>query len=288
MARQEAQAEREAPAFNEEQTRQLGAVHPGARRRPASCPSGDDLRDRTATSPRAASCSGSTAPRATPSAAAAARCPRASTRPTLERRDRPRRSTRRCSPARRTCRCSATTSSRPEEKRDIIALRPETLQGRQGPGRLRPRPARPGARGPGDLPGRHGGAGLRDAVDCGEVMTVDQAPARRRRAPSRFDVDDPRLTRFDLVREGARRDGVEIVHYEPRFPVPGHQGGEAGRAHDRAAVPAHRRWPRPRSWSSTSGGRGSTSRATSCDKYYTPLLGLTLGLALLALGVRRS
>ena len=36
-----------------------------------------------------------------------------------------------------------------------------------------------------------------------------------------FDVDDPTLTRFDIVREGARRDGVEIVHYEPRFPVPG-------------------------------------------------------------------
>ena len=27
--------------------------------------------------------------------------------------------------------------------------------------------------------------------------------------------------RFELVREGARRDGVEIVHYAPRFPVPG-------------------------------------------------------------------
>src|SRR5215813_9731442 len=36
-----------------------------------------------------------------------------------------------------------------------------------------------------------------------------------------FDPNDPELTRFDLVREGARRDGVEIVHYEQRFPVPG-------------------------------------------------------------------
>jgi ubiquinol-cytochrome c reductase iron-sulfur subunit len=36
-----------------------------------------------------------------------------------------------------------------------------------------------------------------------------------------IDLEDPRLTRFDLVREGARRDGVEIVHYVPRFPVPG-------------------------------------------------------------------
>ena len=32
---------------------------------------------------------------------------------------------------------------------------------------------------------------------------------------------DPEMTRFDLVREGARRDGVEIVHYAPNFPEPG-------------------------------------------------------------------
>jgi len=36
-----------------------------------------------------------------------------------------------------------------------------------------------------------------------------------------FDVDEATLTRFDLLREGARRDGVEIVHYVPRFPVRG-------------------------------------------------------------------
>lgn len=36
-----------------------------------------------------------------------------------------------------------------------------------------------------------------------------------------FDVEDPTLTRFDIVREGARRDGVEIVHYAPKFPVAG-------------------------------------------------------------------
>jgi ubiquinol-cytochrome c reductase iron-sulfur subunit len=27
-----------------------------------------------------------------------------------------------------------------------------------------------------------------------------------------LDIDDPRLSRFEIVREGARRDGVEIVH----------------------------------------------------------------------------
>ena len=41
------------------------------------------------------------------------------------------------------------------------------------------------------------------------------------------------MTRFDLVREGARRDGVEIVHYEPRFPVPGTRGKSASSARSR-------------------------------------------------------
>ena len=52
---------------------------------------------------------------------------------------------------------------------------------------------------------------------------VAAARPARRSAPDveDFDVDDPSLTRFDLVREGARRDGVEIVHYEPAVPGPG-------------------------------------------------------------------
>src|SRR5215204_3304765 len=36
-----------------------------------------------------------------------------------------------------------------------------------------------------------------------------------------FDPENSELTRFDLVREGARRDGVQIVHYAPKFPIPG-------------------------------------------------------------------
>ncbi len=54
------------------------------------------------------------------------------------------------------------------------------------------------------------GAGGHGAADRGAADPADD-----------FDADDPTLTRFDIVREGARRDGVEIVHYEPRFPVPG-------------------------------------------------------------------
>jgi quinol---cytochrome c reductase iron-sulfur subunit len=99
-----------------------------------------------------------------------------------------------------------------------------------------------------------------------------------------FDVDDPTLTRFDLVREGARRDGVEIVHYEPRFPVP-------GTAREKRIVRmisflftlagllglgfliAYIWWP----WHYQAG--------FNAGKLYTPVLGLTMGLMLACVGV---
>ncbi|HEY2795504.1 MAG TPA: (2Fe-2S)-binding protein, partial [Micromonosporaceae bacterium] len=99
-----------------------------------------------------------------------------------------------------------------------------------------------------------------------------------------FDVDDPTLTRFDLVREGARRDGVEIVHYEPRFPVPGTArekrivrtiaflftlAGILGLCF----VAAYGWWP----WSYEAGFHA--------NKLYTPILGLSMGLMLLCVGV---
>ncbi len=98
-----------------------------------------------------------------------------------------------------------------------------------------------------------------------------------------FDPSDPRLSRFDLVKEGARRDGVEIVHYAPRFPVPGTRSekrvertiaffflltGAAATAFVVAFV-----WP---DWQ-YHGGSGWTA-------WFTPALGLTLGLALFGLG----
>jgi len=99
-----------------------------------------------------------------------------------------------------------------------------------------------------------------------------------------IDLDDPALTRFDLVREGARRDGVEIVHYEPRFPVPGTPTerrvertialllGLAGLA-GLAFTVVFAVWPY------------TYELGKSINKLYTPLLGLTLGLALLLLGL---
>ncbi len=99
-----------------------------------------------------------------------------------------------------------------------------------------------------------------------------------------FDVDDETLTRFDLVREGARRDGVEIVHYEPRFPV---RGTKAEKRIERSIallltlsgllglgfVVAFIWWPQ----------RYEPGNVAS--KYYTPLLGLGLGGALFLLGL---
>jgi ubiquinol-cytochrome c reductase iron-sulfur subunit len=100
--------------------------------------------------------------------------------------------------------------------------------------------------------------------------------------PGELDVIDPRLTRFEVVREGARRDGVEIVHFEPRFP-PGSRperrvvgtiafllllSGAAGVGFGVAYV-----WP----WDWQGG-------AIPHSNYYTPILGVTLALSLAGLG----
>jgi ubiquinol-cytochrome c reductase iron-sulfur subunit len=112
-----------------------------------------------------------------------------------------------------------------------------------------------------------------------EVPGKELVPAGE---PGELDVSDPRLARFDLVREGARRDGIEIVHYEPRWP-PGSRAerrversiaflfllsGAAGTAFVVAYI-----WP----WDYVAG-------ATPDHPLYTPVLGATLGLSLFALG----
>ncbi|TCB97860.1 Rieske (2Fe-2S) protein [Micromonospora zingiberis] len=96
------------------------------------------------------------------------------------------------------------------------------------------------------------------------------------------DVNDPRLSRFDIVREGARRDDIEIVHYEPQV-VPGSKAERrlvrtvaamfllTGLAAT-AFLVVYIWWP----WQYEMGRGG--------DKFYTPLLGITLGIALLSVG----
>ena len=106
-------------------------------------------------------------------------------------------------------------------------------------------------------------------------------PARTRRGTT-----TPEPTRFELVKEGARRDGVEIVHYAPRFPVPGTR--------------AERRIERTVALCFLLSGLGAIGfvavyafghfeyrPGSGPDKFFTPALGLTLGLALLgvALGI---
>jgi ubiquinol-cytochrome c reductase iron-sulfur subunit len=97
------------------------------------------------------------------------------------------------------------------------------------------------------------------------------------------DVNDPRLSRFDIVKEGARRDDIEIVTYESQFT------GTNSKAEKRvvrsisllfllsgaaalAFLGFYIWWP----WRFQLGH--------TLGDYYTPLLGITLGLSLLALG----
>ncbi|HEX2357147.1 MAG TPA: Rieske 2Fe-2S domain-containing protein [Micromonosporaceae bacterium] len=101
--------------------------------------------------------------------------------------------------------------------------------------------------------------------------------------PEPLDVHDPRLSRFEIVREGARLDGVEIVHYEPQFPTPGTKAERrivrtvafffllTGLA-STAFVAIYIWWP----WEYEIGSNAS--------KLYNPLLGLTLGVALAGIG----
>jgi ubiquinol-cytochrome c reductase iron-sulfur subunit len=101
--------------------------------------------------------------------------------------------------------------------------------------------------------------------------------------PEPFDPDNPELTRFDIMREGARRDDIEIVHYEPPFPVPGTKAERrlirlvatlfllTGLAAT-AFLAVYIWWP----WEYEAGSGPS--------KFFTPLLGITLGIALLGIG----
>jgi ubiquinol-cytochrome c reductase iron-sulfur subunit len=99
-----------------------------------------------------------------------------------------------------------------------------------------------------------------------------------------FDPEDPSLTRFDLIREGARRDGVEIVHYAPRFPV---RGSKMEKRVERNIAlmfvlsgllaigfgVVFIWWPQ------------RYEQGPVASKLYTPLLGLTIGASLFLFGL---
>ena len=91
------------------------------------------------------------------------------------------------------------------------------------------------------------------------------------------DVQDPRLSRFEIVKEGARRDDIEIVTYESQFPTP---NSKAEKRMVRSIAGlfllsglfallfliAYIWWP----WQFQLGH--------GINDYYTPILGITLGL----------
>jgi ubiquinol-cytochrome c reductase iron-sulfur subunit len=97
------------------------------------------------------------------------------------------------------------------------------------------------------------------------------------------DVQDPRLSRFEIVKEGARRDDIEIVTYESQFPTPNSKAEKRvvrsvallfllSGAFATAFLVFYIWWP----WEFALG--------TATSDFYTPLLGITLGLSLFALG----
>ncbi|GLI03096.1 cytochrome bc1 complex Rieske iron-sulfur subunit [Phytohabitans aurantiacus] len=97
-----------------------------------------------------------------------------------------------------------------------------------------------------------------------------------------LDVFDPRLTRFDIMREGARREGIEIVHYEAQYPP----GSRAERRMTRIVASfflltglAATAFLVIYTW-----GPWEYELGSNVSKLYTPLLGLTLGIALLGIG----
>ncbi|MER7444090.1 cytochrome bc1 complex Rieske iron-sulfur subunit [Micromonospora avicenniae] len=113
------------------------------------------------------------------------------------------------------------------------------------------------------------------------MSTHTEHQAQQGREP--LDVNTPGLTRFDIVREGARRDDIEIVHYEPQV-VPG--------------TKAERRLVRLVAWLFLLSGLVGTAflviyiwwpweyaPGRGSDKWYNPLLGVTLGLSLLGIGL---
>src|SRR3954468_21181715 len=97
------------------------------------------------------------------------------------------------------------------------------------------------------------------------------------------DVTDPRLSRFEILKEGARRDEIEIVTYESQFH------GKDSKAEKRvvrtitllffiagiagfAFLGFYIWWP----WQFELGH--------TLSDYYTPLLGITLGISLFGVG----
>ena len=94
----------------------------------------------------------------------------------------------------------------------------------------------------------------------------------------------------ELARLAAELDDVDVVHNQRKWPISGHPRGEAGRARGRGLVRAS---PRSPGWRSSSaylfwpyhyeGPQNSAAHAVYL--LYTPIIGITFGLSVLALGI---
>src|SRR5918911_198762 len=114
------------------------------------------------------------------------------------------------------------------------------------------------------------------------VLDDDQHSASSSRTKA-VDLNDPRLSRFEIVQEGARRDDIEIVTYESQFSAPNSKA-ERRIVRNMALLfllaglmsvvflAAYIWWP----WRFQLGN--------TLSDYYTPILGISFGLALLAVG----
>jgi len=103
---------------------------------------------------------------------------------------------------------------------------------------------------------------------------------------SGVDLSDRSLTNEEILREGLRRDDIEIVHYETQFPVP---GTRAEKRLERTialifliAFVAAAAFFVVYVWGPF---KPEYTFGSDSGDWYTPLLGLTSGLALLALGI---
>ena len=97
------------------------------------------------------------------------------------------------------------------------------------------------------------------------------------------DVQDPRLSRFEIIKEGARRDDIEIVTYESQFPTANSKAEKRvvrsiallfllSGAGALVFLIAYIWWP----WEYELGHQ--------INDYYTAVLGISLGISLLSLG----
>lgn len=100
-----------------------------------------------------------------------------------------------------------------------------------------------------------------------------------------LDMDDPNVTRFDLVREGARRDGVQIAHYQPQFDASQPKSKVEKRIERTIALCLLSTGIASLAFVAIFGfWKWEYKHGSGADKWFTPLLGTTMALALAGIG----